>query len=346
MDLVDFILRDKRDKQQEYTIHLFEFCNLSCPFCWQDHDNIVGIDTVLDKLESIEKFFEKEMRKRVVLNIMGGEIFADEIFDEKLKNDYIALAQGITDLGKKYKFESIGINWVTNLVISKRDYVRDILKACRDMGCNSKLVTSYDPRGRFNKPNLEIFKENVYDFWDDLEGIGVLLTKSNIKYWLTDPKDFMHELYHKGVKVYADYYMPDCQAERSMPTDKEHYDIFTHFIDNYPKIDPIRSWIENERNVVSCRSSKLVLEDGTMCLCGNLVQEPRDKAMYKTDIQKANNKPIEKAFLEKYNCSTCEYFHRCTLGCFMAHDYKYAEEIFDECVYKMTHRYIENQGLR
>ena len=53
MDLVDFILRDKRDKQQEYTIHLFEFCNLSCPFCWQDHDNIVGIDTVLDKLESI-----------------------------------------------------------------------------------------------------------------------------------------------------------------------------------------------------------------------------------------------------------------------------------------------------
>jgi len=33
----EFIIEPKRDPEQEYTIHLFEFCNLSCAFCWQNH---------------------------------------------------------------------------------------------------------------------------------------------------------------------------------------------------------------------------------------------------------------------------------------------------------------------
>lgn len=345
MELSDFILRDKRDSQQEYTIHLFEFCNLNCPFCWQDHDNIVGINTVLDKLESVDKFLKTEMRKSVVFNIMGGEIFADEIFDISLLNDYIALAKGIKELGKKYN-KKTEINWVTNLVISKRDQVEILLQNCRDLNMKSKLVTSFDPAGRFNKPNLQIFLDNIKHFRNELDGIGILLTKPNIKYWLKETEGVLKQLYDDGIYLYADYYMPDCQAKRSAPSDQDMLDIFKHFINNYPKIDPIRSWIENETNVVSCRSSKLILEDGTMCLCGNLVQDAKDKAMYKTDIQKKNNTPIEASFINKYNCSTCKYFSRCTLGCFMAHDYKYAEEILDECVYKITHRYIEESGLK
>lgn len=345
MELSDFILRDKRDSQQEYTIHLFEFCNLSCPFCWQNHDNIVGIDTVLDKLVSIEEFLKTENRHNVVFNIMGGEIFADEIFNSSLFSDYKDLAKGIGELGKKYN-KKTRINWVTNLVVSKRNQINDLLLYCRSQNIKSKLVTSYDPAGRFNKPNLKIFLENIEYFKDELDGIGILLTRPNIKFWLKETEGVLRQLYDDGIYLYADYYMPDCQAKRSAPSDQDMLNIFKHFIDNYPKIDPIRSWIENEKNCISCRSSKLVLEDGTMCLCGNLVQEPDDKAMYKTDIQPMDNTPIEKAFVEKYNCSTCEYFQRCTLGCFMAHDYKHAEEVLDECVYKITHRYIDNVRLQ
>ncbi len=29
----EFLIDPKRDPEQEYTIHLFEFCNLSCSFC-------------------------------------------------------------------------------------------------------------------------------------------------------------------------------------------------------------------------------------------------------------------------------------------------------------------------
>ena len=38
----EFLLEKKRDPEQEYTIHLFEYCNLRCSFCWQDHENRIG----------------------------------------------------------------------------------------------------------------------------------------------------------------------------------------------------------------------------------------------------------------------------------------------------------------
>lgn len=338
----EFALRNKRDAQQEYTVHLFEFCNLSCSFCWQDHDNVVGIDTVLEKLEPVEKFLQTEKNRRAVFNIMGGEIFADDIYDQKLNDDYIEFAKGIVELGKKYNVE-IGLNWVTNLVTSKNSQIEYLLKETQKLGVTSKLFTSYDPAGRFNKVNFEIFKNNLYYFKDQLDGIGILLTRPNIFHWLNGGDSFLKQMYDDGFYIYADYYMPDSTAKFQAPSDLDMYNIFKFFIDNYPKIDPIRSWIEQDKNYVSCRSSKLILEDGTMCMCGNLVQGPDDKQMYNSNIKSMDNSEIEEKFLEKYNCLTCEFFDRCTLGCFMAHDYKHREEVLDECVYKMAHRYIENQ---
>ena len=60
------ILTRKRDFEQEYTLHLFEYCNISCAFCWQDHDIKVGIDTITNKLEPIEKFLQKEKRDLMI----------------------------------------------------------------------------------------------------------------------------------------------------------------------------------------------------------------------------------------------------------------------------------------
>ena len=340
----EIALREKRDKQQEYTVHLFEFCNLTCSFCWQDHDNIVGIDTVLEKLVPIEKFLQKERNKRVVFNIMGGEIFADAIYDDKLNKDYIELAKGIVDLGKKYDIE-VGLNWVSNLVTSKISLIEKLLVKTRKLGVNSSLFTSFDPAGRFNKPNFEIFKKNLYYFKKDLDGIGILLTRPNIYYWLNNKESFLNQIYNDGFYIYADYYMPDKTAKFQAPSDLDLLKIFKHFIDHFPRISPIAEWIERDTNYVSCRSSKLILQDGTMCMCGNLVQGPDDKQMYKSNIQSMDNSEIEQKFLEKYNCLACEYFDRCTLGCFMQHDYKHREEVLDECVYKMAHRYIETKEL-
>ena len=62
-------------------------------------------------------------------------------------------------------------------------------------------------------------------------------------------------------------------------------------------------------------------------------------------IEAMDNSRIEDSFLEKYNCASCEYLDRCGMGCFMQHDYKFREEL-DECVYKLTHRYIDDVRLR
>ena len=75
----EFLIDPKRDPEQEYTIHLFEFCNLRCGFCWQNHNDQVGIDTVINKLVPIEKFIRSELMMSVVFNIMGGEVFAPAI---------------------------------------------------------------------------------------------------------------------------------------------------------------------------------------------------------------------------------------------------------------------------
>lgn len=336
----DLILAKKRDSEQEYTLHLFEYCNLRCSFCWQDHENRSGLDSVSQKLEPIEKFLQTETCNSVIFNAMGGEVFADEIFDEKLLQQYKDLSFGIKELAKKYG-KSVKVNWVTNLVTNKYAYIEDLLNYSLTIGLNAQLVTSYDPRGRFNVNDFLAFKRSMEYFGKRITCISMLLNKPNIEYILKDKDEYFKKLYNEGYYIYFDYYMPDESADAQAPTDAQLRDVFKHFIDKYPNVHPIAEWMTREKNFMSCRTSKLVLADGTMCQCGNLVQDEKVIKFYSSEIKPNDNSEIENKFLEKYDCVTCEYLDRCTLGCFMQHDYKFREEL-DECVYKITHRYIDN----
>ena len=338
----EFLIDPKRDPEQEYTIHLFEFCNLRCNFCWQNHDNKIGVDNVVDKLPSIEKFISKEMYMKVTFNIMGGEVFAPAIYNRSLNEGYKLLSKGIQKICQKYDKE-FSINWVSNLVTSPdgNELIMDLLTWSREEDIPSRLTTSYDPRGRFNKKDFEIFKSNV-DYWgDEVTCFSCLLTRPNINFYLNEGDEYFDYLYEQGKYIYFDYYMPDEHAKFNMPSDELLLKFFKHCVDKYPNVHPVRDWIFNKKNYASCRVSKLVLADGTLCQCGNLVQEEQDISQYKSPIKPRDNSIIENSFLEKYNCSSCEFLDRCTLGCFMNHDYRYKEEL-DECVYKLTHRYIED----
>lgn len=336
----EFILEKKRDPEQEYTLHLFEYCNLRCGFCWQDHENKKGLDSILDKLEPIEKFLQKEFRKSVVFNAMGGEVFAPDIFDKKLLQSYKDLTKGIKDLCAKYN-KSAKINWVSNLVTDKWDHIDELLDYSNSIDLPAYLVTSYDAKGRFNILDFEKFRRSMEYFGDRVSCISMLLTSSNIEHLLQDQDSYFKYLYNQGKYIYFDYYMPDSTAPIQQPTDEQLLAVFKHLIDNYPKCDPVKGWIENERNYATCRASKLVLADGTMCQCGNLVQDEKSLKFYTSKIKIMDNSEIENRFLNKYNCVSCEYLDRCGMGCFMQHDYKFREEL-DECVYKLTHRYIDD----
>lgn len=340
----DLILERKRDPEQEYTLHLFEYCNLRCSFCWQDHENTVGLSNIVDKLEPIEKFLKNESRDAVVFNAMGGEVFAPEIFNDFLLDQYKQLSLGILNLAKKYN-KKVKINWVSNLVTNKIKEIEELLHYSKEIGLHAELVTSYDPRGRFNVNDFMSFKKNMEYFGKRVTCVSMLLNSPNIDYILKDKDPYFKYLYNSGFYIYFDYYMPDESADFQAPTDSQLRDVFKHFIDKYPKVHPIVDWIENEKNYASCRTSKLVLADGTMCQCGNLVQDEKVIKVYSSKIKPMDNSEIENKFLEKYDCVSCEYLDRCSFSCFMQHDYKFREEL-DECVYKLTHRYIDDVRLR
>ena len=191
----DFIIERKRDTEQEYTIHLFEFCNLRCSFCWQDHENEIGIDTVVEKLIPIEKFLQTETRHSVIFNIMGGEIFASKIFNPTLLEAYKELLLGIKNLSNKYN-KKIKLNWVTNLVTDKIDFIESLLSFSESVDIESNLVTSYDPRGRFNINDFLIFKKNIEYFGKRISCISMLLNSPNIDYILKDKDQYFKKLYN------------------------------------------------------------------------------------------------------------------------------------------------------
>jgi radical SAM protein with 4Fe4S-binding SPASM domain len=343
MPLIDLLIDKKRDPEQEYTLHLFEFCNLRCGFCWQDHENTTGIDSITSKLAPIEEWLKSEVRSSVIFNAMGGEVFAPKIFDDNLLQAYKELSLGIYNLCIKYN-KKAKVNWVSNLVTDKYKEIDELLEYSVSIGLPAELVTSYDTRGRFNLNDFMQFKKSMEYFGSRVSCISMLLSIPNIKHLLTDKDSYFKKLYNEGKYIYFDYYMPDETAHIQSPTDALLLEVFMFLAKNYPNVDPIKSWIKNRSNHVSCRSSKLVMPDGTRCQCGNLVQDEKSIKMYKSKIEIRDNSGIEMSFLEKYDCASCEYHSRCSMGCFMQHDYKFREEL-DECVYKKTFRFLDEEEI-
>ena len=334
----EIILKKKRNLEQEYTIHLFEWCNLSCAFCWQDHNAPDGLTDIMSKLGPIGEYFREEAAEYIVLNIMGGEIFADEIFDADMLETYKAFVNGIKAVGDKYD-KKVSISWVTNLVTDKLEEIDALMEHTDNVGVPNRLSTSYDRKARFNILNLEKFKRNMTYFGSKVDSVNMLFSKKAIKELITENDPYFEEIYKTDTKIYIDYMMPD-STKADVPSDQDLYDAFTYLIDNYPKVEPIASWMTKRSQPLSCRTSKLVLPDGTSCQCGNLIEDDVNEEVYGGLVEADSNHSIENLFIEKYGCASCEYLDRCQLSCFMQHAAINRVE-FDECVYKKTHRYID-----
>jgi radical SAM protein with 4Fe4S-binding SPASM domain len=345
MSMIDLLLAKKRDKEQEISIYFFEYCNLRCSFCWQDHNSPVGLDTIREKVVAIETYFKTEPKDEITFAMMGGEVFADNIFDRAVLEDFKFVTHSIMELGKKYN-KKVHINWVTNLVTTKLGMIRELLEYGRSLNITTGLYTSYDFRGRFNINQFLSFKTNVDLIWDELKGFSLTLTKSNCQYFLTKTDPYFEYLYNRGAYIYFDYYMPDETADLQCPSDAMLYEVFKKVITTYPKIDPIRSWIKNTYNTASCRSSKMINPDNSMSNCGAMVIAQNEQAthkIYEIKLHNKSNTGIENHFLEKYGCLTCAYLDRCSFGCFMQHASTRFTEELDDCVYRKTFKFIDEQ---
>ncbi len=332
------LIEKKRNSEGEFFVNFFEFCNMRCSFCWQDHENLAGVETIVERAWDIIDRVKKDKRTYFIVNLMGGELFADSLPD----SIFDSYRGHVTELKNNFPSgKTFHINWVTNLVYSEKrlNEVTGLVDWCKSQGVSSNLTTSFDFAGRFTKEQKETFRANISAAKPYLGTVSVVLTKPNIERMMKGNDELFQWLYDNNFYIYFDYYSPEKNFKLNAPPDKLLQDGLLYLLKNYPEVWPIKGWRVNDINKMTCMSSMIVDHTGYKGQCRALLTTSvADKMVSKVEIE--NNSSMEKSFTNKYNCLECEFFHKCGMGCFLQHDFKGKEEL-DECLYKEVFREIE-----
>lgn len=323
----------KRGKEGEFFINLFEWCNMRCSFCWQDHTQWEGIESIVSRSVDISNYMNKDSRDYFAVNLMGGELFADEIPDN-IFEDYLNLVLEIQKNTNK-KFE---VNWVTNLVYENTKRVRDLVTSVKSLNIKTTVATSFDFAGRFNKHQKKLFEKNVYELKDIIGTVSVVLTKPNIEKFTSKNDDLFEKMYKDNFLFYFDYYSPEDRFSLNAPSDSLIQKGLIYLVDNYPEVYPVKDWINKTENEMSCRGSIIIDHTGFKGQCRSLLSNATSSFM-RSDVVVNNNESMEETFVNKYDCLSCNFFKRCGMGCFLQHDFKGREEL-EECLYKEVFRKI------
>ena len=324
------VLDRKIPDSSEIELHLFELCNLRCHFCGQDHDDKTGFDQILNKIPRIIEFIQNNPRKSHILNIMGGEIFSDEV-PNYIIDHYSELAISIDKFAK-----SIGhnctFNWVTNLIFKNDERILKFTQSLSDHGVDWNISTSYDFTGRKNSLwSLDLFEKNIELFKEKIFTVGFVLTKTSIKHLLSKEDKYFDYLYSK-YPLYFDFYVPENGANLLMPSDRDILDTYLYIAKNYPLISPVKELLENEQNKMTCYSlNKLtLLPDGKEVKCRYLNYK---EGQFNTPVDYQSNENIIEAHLEENECFSCEWYDRCGFRCFVQADWAKRERL-PSCLFK------------
>lgn len=332
------LLKDKISDSSEIELHLFEFCNLNCAFCGQDHNSTVGMSTIYQKAVSVIEFIKKSDLKKHTINIMGGEIFNDEI-PHQLFEDYLDFYYEINDYCLVRDIE-VRFNWVTNLIFNKN--VPEVEKLFSRMSDNAFISTSYDFSGRGLNINRSLqFKHNLNHFKDKIGVVGFVLTRPSIKKLLNDQDKFFKEVLYPNYHLYFDYYVPEKSSDKMLPSDEELLEALRYLAKHYPNVSPVKQMIENEKNEMTCFSLNKVtiLPDGREVTCRYLDYQPED---FIHPVDYSSNENIIEAHLERNQCISCQWFNKCTFRCFVQADWKKLERA-NYCVFKTFFDELESQ---
>lgn len=324
------ILERKLPDASEIELHLFELCNLRCHFCGQDHEDKTGFDQILDKVKPVQDFIARNSRKHHILNIMGGEIFNDELPDSLIAT-YKEFAQKVQSFAQE-RGHTCTFNWVTNLIFEKSDRVNEFLQDLDQAGINANISTSYDFTGRKNSLwNVDTFKRNLELFKTRVFTVGFVLTKPAISSLMTKVDPFFDYLYD-NYPVYFDYYVPENGANVLMPTDQDLLDVYLYIAKKYPRISPVKELLENSENKMTCYSlNKLtLLPDGREVKCRYLKYKD---GQFRHAIDYGSNENIIEAHLQENECLSCEWFGRCGFRCFVQADWAQRKKT-ETCLFK------------
>lgn len=325
------VLKDKVPDSTEIELHLFEFCNLSCSFCGQDHDSTEGMNTITEKANQVIGFIQQSGMTSHIVNTMGGEIFNDLVPDETFDQywEFYNLINGwCAEHNHRVRF-----NWVTNLVFQKSDRVLDLITRMRAVGNNAFISTSYDFAGRgFNLNRTLQYGRNLKIFGDWITVIGFVLTKPAIRKILFKEDRFFKEVLYNNYTLYFDYYVPELGADKMMPSEQEMLDCMVFIAENYPEIYPVKDLILRERNKMTCYSMNktTILPSGREVTCRYMEYQP---VQFLSKVDYSSNSNIIEAHLERNKCLNCKWFDRCAFRCFVQADWAELERT-EECLFR------------
>lgn len=334
VETTDSFLAKKRNFVGEIIVTLFEDCNLSCKFCNQDHDSILGMDNIRGKAADVIKAIQLLVKMRKTsfsIHLMGGEIFQDKLSDAMLV-DYMCLAEEVAEHCKVMNYP-VDFVLVSNLVHFNTQRVKTLIHMMRDRGLTVSLGTSYDPSMRFSAADLIVFAKNLEIYREYISVVNVVLTQPNIRKFLNSNTPHFDYIY-EHFDVFFDYYTPEENHEIMSPKDHELRDMFVFLADKYPKVHPIVGWMENETNAMSCQSTYTIQPDGRAGRCTILLSEFQKPKAPKTAGE------MEHEFITKMDCMSCEFFSRCGLGCFLQQHFNGPNRTMNDCWMKDVHSHI------
>jgi len=323
---IDVISRTgKRGKTGEIIVTLFEYCDLNCKFCSQDHNSFFGIDTILEKIDIIKGRIKSLPREDYSVHFMGGEVFADALPD-RVFQDY---GKVIRELNNWAFSEGINLEicFTTNFVFTNTERF-DIMLGSDPV----TLLTSYDPSARFNKTTFPIFQENVRRYRDYIKSVNVIMTKPSIRKFMRDDVPFFEYLYDR-FGIYFDYYTPEANMDTFLPNDIMLRDFILYMLDKYPKVLPFNDMQNKVKKQMTCMDTVTILPDGTSGPCTILVKD------LKRNYQPSKFEMEEKWF-KQYNCLECAHFQYCNMGCFLSNhiqSFRTQDTCFLSEVYDVVH---------
>lgn len=301
---------DKRSILGEIIVTLFEQCNMSCKFCAQDHNSKVGMDTIRDKLPQVKQAIKNMSATREMFSVhfMGGEVFSDLVPDSCF-DDYKYIADELQAWSKENNYD-VEICFTTNFVYERTDRLQKLLDDCPQI----KLLTSYDPSGRFGIGQLNLFKKNVVQFETYIKSANVIMTKPNIDKFLKGDTPFFDYLYER-YDIYFDYYTPEKNRHMMTPNDVQLRDFMIHMVDNYPNCLPFKDYPSKIKKRMTCQDTFTILPSGDAGGCTILLSQDLNN-------WKPTKEEMEQKWFDEYNCLECPHFQRCSMGCFLSNHLK------------------------
>lgn len=320
----------KKQLIKEKYVYLFETCNLSCVFCWQDHALPFNIDKIQSTLQQI---YKEEPFSHTIYNIMGGELFMTNVPNEVV-NTY----------SKDLEFHPHKIyNWLTNLIIPIHRFEMFLSQLPE----NCVWSTSYDPCGRFNRAQLSHFNENIRYLSTKgyrPQSVSIVLTVQTINAIMNGDETFQY-LYDNKYPLFFDFLslFNSPLFESMLPKESLVQKFFLFLIDVYPDVGPIKEWIDEVPIKMSCRESEIISSEE---IIGNCVTAVDTKSKSKIPLVDLSSNCLQNTYIEKRQCLSCEFFDKCPLGCFLNHQTNGFEDLPDgECMYRNSLRYIQSKNF-